>query len=573
MTRLADVMFRGKGYLYQMPWPPAGLAAATTAKSSPPQKDNCIDNLLSTSSRHDGVDLAHEGGTDGDQHSKLSSNNRMKDPPSSSVVDTTCSQNQYMDPHDVNEAGGDEAAPSENHHTLKSPVNRTKAVEVENSITHLNSAQHDLSEKASLDLDGDSARIEPVEMYPSHELTLQNAPAIPSVSCNVAIRIDKSETSNLQDNTTDGAEMFEPQNCDKAHQEVTCANNVSETDEEPGGQRKKLKTNETSNACPQELDQHISSPSSCSNPFVVESEIISTTIVRKNNLRVPCQKSSMGKLATTRYKPQNKDASICPQQGDPPRKPRWKEAAHPKGARTRSSHVVQCRNSSMGQPATTEKPLCKRNNLVRVNNLTDEEPGGQRKKLKTKATSNACPEELVQHIPSPSSCNPTTVHQNNPTVPFGNISMRQKATTQHARTNNAKTNLHVEDGNAMLECNSKGCKRMFSSISNLTRHRREVHKNGKCIPCGRCDKKFTRPENLKIHFGRLHNSMETCLFKGCTEEFPDKHARKTHEKSNQHVDDGTKKIKCHFKGCPKKYSSRKDQNRHYKIVHKSPGVQ
>jgi hypothetical protein len=57
---------------------------------------------------------------------------------------------------------------------------------------------------------------------------------------------------------------------------------------------------------------------------VVESEIISTTIVRKNNLRVPCQKSSMGKLATTRYKPQNKDASICPQQGDPPRKPRWK---------------------------------------------------------------------------------------------------------------------------------------------------------------------------------------------------------------------------------------------------------
>jgi hypothetical protein len=42
ITRLADVMFRGKGYLYQMPWPPAGLAAATSAKSSPPQKDNCI---------------------------------------------------------------------------------------------------------------------------------------------------------------------------------------------------------------------------------------------------------------------------------------------------------------------------------------------------------------------------------------------------------------------------------------------------------------------------------------------------------------------------------------------------
>jgi hypothetical protein len=43
-----------------------------------------------------------------------------------------------------------------------------------------------------------------------------------------------------------------------------------------------------------------------------------------------------------------------------------------------------------------------RNNLVRVNNLTDEEPGGQWKKLKTKATSIACPEKLVQHVRSPS---------------------------------------------------------------------------------------------------------------------------------------------------------------------------
>ncbi|KAK1692140.1 hypothetical protein QYE76_008837 [Lolium multiflorum] len=258
---------------------------------------------------------------------------------------------------------------------------------------------------------------------------------------------------------------------------------------------------------------------SCSNSLVVESEIISTTMVRKNNPTDQCQKSSIGQLATTEHKPLNKDASNCPQQGDLPRRPRRKEAAHPMGARTRSSHVVQCRNSSMGRPATTEKPLCKRNNLVRVDNLTDEEPGGQRKKLKTKATSNACPEELVQHIPSPSSCNPTTVHQNNPTVPFGNISMRQKATTQHARTNNAKTNLHVEDGNAMLECNSKGCKRMFTLISTLTRHRREVHKNGKCIPCGRCDMKFTRTENLKSHFEECITRWRPVYSKGALRSF------------------------------------------------------
>jgi hypothetical protein len=63
---------------------------------------------------------------------------------------------------------------------------------------------------------------------------------------------------------------------------------------------------------------------SCSNSLVVESEIISTTMVRKNNPTDQCQKSSIGQLATTEHKPLNKDASNCPQQGDLPRRPRRK---------------------------------------------------------------------------------------------------------------------------------------------------------------------------------------------------------------------------------------------------------
>jgi hypothetical protein len=44
-----------------------------------------------------------------------------------------------MDPHDVNEAGGDEAAPSENHHTLKSPGNADATIALKPEILFSNS--------------------------------------------------------------------------------------------------------------------------------------------------------------------------------------------------------------------------------------------------------------------------------------------------------------------------------------------------------------------------------------------------------------------------------------------------
>jgi hypothetical protein len=65
-------------------------------------------------------------------------------------------------------------------------------------------------------------------MDPSHEQTLQTAAVLPSLNCNWDIQEDKSEIDNLLENTTEGAEMFELQNCDKAHPEFSCANNTSE---------------------------------------------------------------------------------------------------------------------------------------------------------------------------------------------------------------------------------------------------------------------------------------------------------------------------------------------------------
>ena len=74
---------------------------------------------------------------------------------------------------------------------------------------------------------------------------------------------------------------------------------------------------------------------------------------------------------------------------------------------------------------------------------------------------------------------------------------------------------------------------------NRDRHFREVHGQGKCTPCTLCGMKFTRKKSLRRHFENIHNSRETrlpCQFEGCTEEFDDKVARKTHEKSSVHVE-------------------------------------
>ncbi|KAM0833859.1 hypothetical protein ACQ4PT_064005 [Festuca glaucescens] len=91
-----------------------------------------------------------------------------------------------------------------------------------------NSLQHDHGEKPSQDLDDGSARIQLVEKDPGHnELNLQTAGAVPSVSCNVAVQEDKSETNHPQQDATDHSEMCAQKNGDKANLGVSSADKAN----------------------------------------------------------------------------------------------------------------------------------------------------------------------------------------------------------------------------------------------------------------------------------------------------------------------------------------------------------
>ncbi|KAM3240092.1 hypothetical protein ACQJBY_053646 [Aegilops geniculata] len=167
MTLLAKFESGGDIYPYQMSWPPAVLAAATSVVS-----------------RHLGVNLSNE--------------------------DCARIPSKNMEGREGTSSGGSES-------------------EVHISQTPLSLEQHDIGEKSSQDLHGCSARIQPMEKDPRHdELTLQTPGVFPSESCDRDILEDKSETDSLPKNTTEDTEMLEQQHSDKAHIEVSCADKMSE---------------------------------------------------------------------------------------------------------------------------------------------------------------------------------------------------------------------------------------------------------------------------------------------------------------------------------------------------------
>ncbi|XP_062189809.1 uncharacterized protein LOC133892851 isoform X2 [Phragmites australis] len=95
--------------------------------------------------------------------------------------------------------------------------------------TDLSALQHESGEKVNQDLDDVSASIQPVKKDHVHEeVTLQAASALPSVSCNGAIQGGKSETNHLPGNATEHNMVFEEQNGDKSHLEVSGADKVNQ---------------------------------------------------------------------------------------------------------------------------------------------------------------------------------------------------------------------------------------------------------------------------------------------------------------------------------------------------------
>ncbi|OEL23893.1 hypothetical protein BAE44_0015088, partial [Dichanthelium oligosanthes] len=97
------------------------------------------------------------------------------------------------------------------------------------SETHPSALQHGSGEKVNQDLDDVSASIQPVEKDHVHEeLTQQAACILPSISCNGAIQGGKSEANHQSGNTTEPTTVFEHQNVDKSHREVSGANKVNQ---------------------------------------------------------------------------------------------------------------------------------------------------------------------------------------------------------------------------------------------------------------------------------------------------------------------------------------------------------
>ncbi|WVZ62183.1 hypothetical protein U9M48_011957 [Paspalum notatum var. saurae] len=104
----------------------------------------------------------------------------------------------------------------------------TMISEPQGSKTDLSDLQHESGEKVNQDLENISASIRSVEKYHAHEdLTLQTASA-PSMSCNSAVQGGISETNHHPGNATEHTVVFEGQNGDKSHLEVSGANKANQ---------------------------------------------------------------------------------------------------------------------------------------------------------------------------------------------------------------------------------------------------------------------------------------------------------------------------------------------------------
>ena len=107
--------------------------------------------------------------------------------------------------------------------------NTTMISQPHSSGTHLSTLQNGSGERVNQHLDDVSASIEPVEKdHVYEELTLQAASNLLSISCNDDIQEGKSETNHQSGNTTEHTMVFEQQNVDRSHLEVSSANKINQ---------------------------------------------------------------------------------------------------------------------------------------------------------------------------------------------------------------------------------------------------------------------------------------------------------------------------------------------------------
>lgn len=83
------------------------------------------------------------------------------------------------------------------------------------------------------------------------------------------------------------------------------------------------------------------------------------------------------------------------------------------------------------------------------------------------------------------------------------------------------------------QCNERNCSKRFYYESELKRHWRHRHSEGRPFPCPQCSKRFKSASNLKQHL-RLHTREKPCKCSKCGKPFRHVGDRDAHEKKCKH---------------------------------------
>ncbi|KAL6647295.1 hypothetical protein ACP70R_014732 [Stipagrostis hirtigluma subsp. patula] len=141
------------------------------------------------------------------------------------------------------------------------------------NATGYTAPQRESGEKVNEDLGDVSASIQPMEKDHVHDkLNLQAGGVLPSVSCNGAIQGGKSETNKQPGNATGHTTLFEQQNDDRSHPDISCADKVNRAVHDDGSILEKntvdgglnVQTDPMSQNCNIALNNKISEASSLS---------------------------------------------------------------------------------------------------------------------------------------------------------------------------------------------------------------------------------------------------------------------------------------------------------------------
>ena len=135
----------------------------------------------------------------------------------------------------------------------------------------------------------------------------------------------------------------------------------------------------------------------------------------------------------------------------------------------------------------------------------------------------------------------------------------------------SKSDAHGRTHRAKTECDECG-KIMYTS--NLSTHKREVHKGEKPYQCKvkDCNMGFSRSEGLRDH-GRIAHGFPTlkCQVKDCALEFSGYDEHRNHQRVHMRgIHPGDRPFGCNSTGCDKRYYNKTDLADHMRSVHNHP---